>query len=153
MSVMDPDLFLRDEFEFELRAPGRNPKGAVTVLRKQLREALSAGGMLSAVDIADKDRELERCVEKWEELQELSRCVDNLEEGPGSSRGVRRIRQRLNHLNLRLQNLDQQWGTLEQAHDIKSLIEQVTSTLQGLSLIHISPCLDEDAGQEMKISS
>ena len=72
MSVVDPDLFLRDELEFELRARGGNPKGAVTVLRKQLREALSAGGMLSAVDISDKDRELERCVEKWEELQELA---------------------------------------------------------------------------------
>ena len=64
-------------------------------------------------------------------LQELARCVDNLEEGPGSSRGARRIQQRLAHLNMRLQNLDDQWGTLEQAHDIKTLIEQVTSTLQG----------------------
>ena len=85
MSGVDPDLFLRDELEFELRARGRNPKGAVTVLRKQLREALSAGDMLSAVDIRDKDRELEFCLEKWGELKELSRCVDSFESGPGSS--------------------------------------------------------------------
>ena len=107
MSGVDPDLYLLDELAFELRDRGRNPKGAVTVLRKQLREALSAGCMLSAVDIVDKDRELEM----------------------GSSRGVRSIRQHLTHLNMRLQNLDDQWGTLEQAHDIKTLIEQVTSCL------------------------
>ena len=58
------------------------------------------------------------------------RCVDNLEEGPGCSIGVRRIRQRLQHVKLRLQNLDQQWGEIEPAHDVKGLIQQITSTLQ-----------------------
>ena len=131
MSVLHPELFLRDEIEFELRARGRDPKGTVLVLRRQLREALSAGEALSKVTIADKESELEICNEKWEELRELARCVDSLEEGPGCSIGVRRIRQRLQHVIHWLQNLEEQWGDLEPALDIKDLIQQITSTLQG----------------------
>ena len=74
------------------------------------------------VTIADQESELEICNETWEELRELARCVDSLEEGAGCSIGVRRIRQRLQHVIHRLQNLEAQWGDLEPAHDIKDLI-------------------------------
>ena len=68
MSVLNPELFLRDELEFELRARGRDPRGTVLVLRRQLREALAAGDSLSKVSIADQESEWEICNEKWEEL-------------------------------------------------------------------------------------
>ena len=33
MVAVDPDLFHRDELEYEIRARGRNPKGGVHALR------------------------------------------------------------------------------------------------------------------------
>ena len=133
MSVLNPELFLRDEIEFELRARGRDPKRTVIVLRRQLREALSAGEALLMVAIADKESEFEKCNEKREELQELARCVDNLEEGPGCSIGVRRIRQCLQHVIHRLQNLEEQWGDLEPANDVKISYNRSPRPCRGLN--------------------
>ena len=108
MSTLNPELFLREELEFELRARGKEPRGNVPILRRQLREALAAGDALSRVTITDPESEWECCTEKWDELRELAQSVESLEEGPGCSLGVRRIWQRLQHVILRLQNLQAQ---------------------------------------------
>ena len=118
MSALNPELFLRDELEFELRARGKDPRGNVQILRRQLREALAAGDALSKVTIPDQESEWEICSEKWEELRELASCVESLEAGPGCSIGVRRIRQCLQHVILRLQNLQAQGGELVPPYNI-----------------------------------
>ena len=93
-------------------------------------------------------------MEKWEELRELAGCVESFESGPGSSRGARRIRQRLTHLSTRLQNLCDQWGTLEHVNEIKAVIEQVTSTLQvsQTSQVHTPEAVPASGGSGLECS-
>ena len=87
MVAVDPDLFHRDELEYEIRARGRNRKGGVHALRKQLRESLSAGEKSSAFRVDHENKEIELCREKWAELRELAMCLENLELAPEPSRG------------------------------------------------------------------
>ena len=77
----------------------------------------------------------DRCTEKWAELQELAQPVESLEEGPGCSLAVRRIRQRMQHLIHRLQNLQAQVSeppyNIPPPYNISEIIQEITSTLQG----------------------
>ena len=102
MSAINPDLFLRDELEFELRSRDKWTLGDVASMRKQLGEALAAGEVPSPVKVSDESKEMELCLEKWGELRELAEC---LESAPCSSRAAQRIRQRLEHLRQRIQNM------------------------------------------------
>ena len=43
MTSINPDLFVKEEIEFELRARGKETRGNVQTLRRLLREALTAG--------------------------------------------------------------------------------------------------------------
>ena len=42
MTSINPELFVREEIEFELRARGKETQGNVQTLRQRLREALTA---------------------------------------------------------------------------------------------------------------
>ena len=68
MSVINPDLFLKHDLEFEIKSRGGRPQGDVASLRKQLRDALASGGVTSLVKFTDVTAELELCQEKWGEL-------------------------------------------------------------------------------------
>ena len=96
-------------------------------LRKQLREALAVGEVVSRVRMSDVAAEVELCQEKYTELKDLA---DGLQSAQPTSRAKQRVRQRLHHLFMRLQNLETQPGSTEMETALAFLRDQVATALQ-----------------------
>ena len=115
MNPVNVDLYVKDELEFEVRSRGDKPQGDVASLRKQLRELIAVGKEASRFKLRDVAPEMELCQAKWEELREA------LQSAPSTSRATQRLRQRLQHLFIRLKNIEAQPGTSEIKTDVVSL--------------------------------
>ena len=112
------------------RSRGKKPQGDVISLRRQLRDALAAGDEPSQVKISDMSAEMDLCQEKYSELMDLS---EGLQSAAPTSRAKQRVRQRLTHLAMRIQNLEAQALGPEMETILKDLRGQVGAALQGPS--------------------
>ena len=93
------------------------------------------------------------CRKKWEELKEL---FEDLESAPPTSRASQRLRQRLQHLLNRLQNIEVQPGTSEAKTAVESLKNLVSAALHAPPVVPLrtpeknplSPVVEPEVRQE-----
>ena len=149
MSVINPDLFLKHELEFEIKSRGGRPQGDVASLRKQLRDALASGGTTSLVKVTDVMAELELCQEKWGELREV---MEDFESAPSNLRARQRVRQRAEHLQHRLENLSAQTTIAEVSATLKLIAEQVAKALRNFEPVKSPLSVSSPQPPEMDIA-